>query len=200
MTSFSEKLWTLWETYNGFALIAVLFGVLSFMFPWFTKVSYWTRTNCWGNTISINSSPENLYLHELFSSGLQPALFGLLYFLGFLLLLFYCTGMILRNRGKSVNPFDSHSNSFFKVGVIILIIFTAFSFLQFLTPVDVGLDWVSGFTGFAWYWVYGEYWLVNYGFYISVVMISAAFSSYLFEKLMLQKYYRQYLPEFQPRK
>ena len=197
MSTFSEKVWTLWETYNGFALIAVVFGVLSFVFPWFTKISYLEILSPLGDHYFIYNPPENLYLHGLFYSEFLPALFGCLYVIGFLLLIFYCTGLILKNRGKSNTPFETHSNSFLKLGIVILLVFTVLSFMQFATPADIGLDWSAGF---AFIWVYGEYWLVNSGFYLGVVMIGVALISFLFEKIMLKRHYRKYLPEFQPSK
>lgn len=184
MTRYLEKFWELWESYNGFALVALIAGIFCFTLPWYTKV-----------IMSIIPIPVgDIFLIELFYIDLRTTLFGIIFLLGFMFLIFYCVGVILNNRGDYGTPFETHANSFFKLSVILLIAFEFLTFLHFVFPLNIiDQGWFSFFHNLR----HIEGLKINQGFILGIFMICTVITSYVFDQIMLRKHYKNHLPEFQ---
>jgi len=185
MTNFYKQFFNFWETYNGFALLSLILGIICFFFPWFQKETIIFTTTYY----------SYLYIFHLFFYDIHMALFGLLYLFGFICLIFYYTGIILKNRGRYGTPFETHANSFFTLSVLI---FLAFEVLMVINIIIVPFDADSGWFSWYFYWVCAEHWSIDTGFFLGIFMISGVISSFIYDRLMLRRHYQKYLPEYQP--
>ncbi len=187
MNGVLEKFKNIWETYNGFALIAIIFGVLCLFFPWFQRSVYeWEEF----------SHYEYIYLYYLFFWDLKTTLFGLLFFLGFIMLIFYSSGIILSNHGNFGTPMEKHSKLFFKLSVIILIIYEILLYFHFINPPYSSTGWFS----FFWDAVRKSGWGIYTGFILEIIMTALVLISYLYDYMMLRHHYREHLPNHLPKK
>lgn len=176
-----------WEIYNGFALIAIVLGVLCLIFPWFRRTVYY--------------SPElsnNVYksLIDLLYSNLNTSFFGLMYFVGYIFLIFYSTGVILQNHGDFGTPMEKHSGLFFKLSVAILLTFEILMYFHFIDPPYSSSGWFN----FFWNFVHYSNWKIHTGFILGAIMICMVIISFIYDQIMLRRHYRNYLPENMPKK
>ncbi|NVM28479.1 MAG: hypothetical protein HWN65_06525 [Candidatus Helarchaeota archaeon] len=182
MSKYSEKFKNLWEAYNGFALISIILGIICFFFAWFERI--------------IFESHIKIYILDLFYYDLRTTLFGLLYFWGIILLVFYYAGVILNNRGNYGTPMEKHSKTFFNFSVISL---STFIILFFIHGLLVQYDpVVIIFHYFYWWREFINSINIQAGFILGVIMFSFVIASYLYDKFMLQQHYKRHLPEYLP--
>lgn len=156
-------------------------------FPWFRRSVY---------ILSEFSHFEYKYLIELFYWDLKTSIFGLLYFLGFTFLIFYYTGVILNNHGDFGTPMEKHSKFFFKLSVIILITFEVLLYFHFINPPHSSSGWFSFFSTVVW----ETKWKIYTGFILGAMTILVVIISFVYDRIMLKRHYREHLPDYQPMK
>lgn len=166
-----EKFKLFWETYNGFALIALVFGILSLFFGWFKAGS------------------NLLYIRDLLFINQTTSLLGLLFFLGFIFLIFYYLGSVLKNLDTVATPFEEQLRTFFSVSTLLFIFFMVLTFMYF-DPGTVCV--VNGYISCICFWD------IDIGFILGVLMIGMLIVSYGYEGLMLRRHYQEHLPDYTP--
>jgi hypothetical protein len=174
-----------WEAYNGFAIISIILGVVCFFLPWFRRSVY---------ILSEFSHHDYKYFLELFYWDLKTSLFGLLYLLGFIILILYYTGVILSNHGDFDTPMEKHSKLFFKLSVVILIAFEILLYFHFINPPYSSSGWFNFFWTVVW-----EYdWRIYIGYILGAIMIGMVIFSFIYDRMMLRRHYREHLPDYKP--
>ena len=187
MTERYDKFKRTWEAYNGFALVAIVLGILCFLFAWFQRSHY----------ISGEFSHyEYKYLIELFYWDIKTTLFGLLYCLGLVFLIFYYLGVVLSNRGNFETPMEKYSRIFFLLSLILLITFEILMYFHFVRPPYAESGWFQ----FFWNVVWKGGWHIHIGFILGIIMVGMVIISYLYDRFMLQRHYKKHLPDYFSRK
>jgi hypothetical protein len=144
----------------------------------------------------VFSHYEYKFLLGLFFWDSKTVLFGLLYCLGFMCLIFYSTGIILTNHGNFGTPFEKHSKLFFKLSVILLLTFEVLMYFHFINPPYFLTGWFSFFWDSV--WIYG--WKIYIGYILGAIMIGMVAISFIYDQIMLRRHYQNYLPEHMPQK
>jgi hypothetical protein len=178
-----ENLKKHWEAYNGFALISIVLGIVCLCIPWFRRAVY---------ILTEFSHYEYKFFFSFITWDLKTALFALLYLLGLTFLIFYYTGIVLRNHGKYDTPMENHAQLFFKIGIILLTSFQVLIFLHFINPPN--LPWFSFFYNILFY----NNWKIFVGFILGSIMLGLVIVSFLYERLALRQDYQNHLPEHLP--
>ncbi len=173
-----------WEKYKGFSIIALILGTLCLFFGWFRQ------------------GLGLFYLLNFFYHSLFIALLGIIYLLGYIFLIFYFVGNVLKNRGSFGTPMEKYSEEFFTSTIICFLAFQVLSFLYFIvfshsfvTPPPIILNCPP-----PWCYYTPPPVEISLSFILSSILIGILLLDFLYERVTLKQHYENYLPEYIPQK
>ncbi|HUX98644.1 MAG TPA: hypothetical protein VMV49_03765 [Candidatus Deferrimicrobium sp.] len=175
-----------WNTYNGFICMSMILGIAGFFLIFFGG----------GPAYYVD-------IIIFFSLNSIITFFGILYIIGFCLLLIYFIDRIFRIRGNSEKPVKTRSNFYIYLAFVIFLSFDILTYKYFIVlpfPFPQGEVWI--FDGPHYYMPPSFY--IGPGFIFSLVMttmiIIGMIYDIIYNKMTLRQLYETYLPIYAPKK